>query len=61
MPNLTSKELTALEDLLNNEMLAIKKSQAFAAQFTDPVLKSKCEQIANTHQQHYQKLLKFLG
>ena len=61
MPNITSKELTALEDLLAGEQLAVKKYQAFATQVSDPALKSKYEQMAGKHQQHYQKLVKFLG
>ena len=61
MPNITSKELTALEDQLNIEQMLVKKYRSCSNMFTDTVLKSKCEQIASKHQEHYNTLLKYLG
>ncbi len=57
MPNLTTKELSAIEDQLSLEQTAIKKYQMYAAQCTDPQLKTKCEEIATKHQNHYNRLL----
>jgi rubrerythrin len=60
MPNLTTKELSALEDQLNYEKLMIKKYNSFSDQCSDPQLKSKCKQIAQQHQQHYNRLFSYL-
>ena len=57
MANLTSKELTAIEDHLSMEQLLVSKYHAIAGQTTDPQLKTKCEQIAAKHREHYQRLL----
>ena len=61
MANLSSKELSAIEDQLKAEQVLVQKYQAFSAQFTDPQLRTKCEQIAAKHQNHYQSLLRHLG
>ena len=46
MPNLTAKELGALEDQLSAEQLLIKKYKYYAALATDPQINTQCEQIA---------------
>ena len=61
MANLTSKELTAIEDQLSMEQLMIKKYKSFATMSTDPQIRSKYEQIAARHQDHYTKLLGHLN
>lgn len=61
MSNITTKELSALEDQLNTEIILIKKYKSFSTMCSDTVLKTKCEQIASKHQEHYNKLLKYLG
>lgn len=61
MPNLTTKELSAIEDQLSLEQTAIKKYRLYASQCTDPQLKAKCEEIANQHQSHYDRLLSQLS
>ena len=61
MANLTSKELTALEDQLGMEQVLVKKYRSYAALTTDPQLKTKCEQIAGAHQAHYTRLLGHLN
>ena len=61
MANLTSKELTAIEDQLSMEQLLIKKYKSCAGMTNDPQIKQKCEQIASRHQEHYQKLLGHLN
>ena len=60
MPDLTTKELTALEEQLAGEQVLIKKYRTMATQCTDPALKTKCESIASRHQQHYDKLVSHL-
>lgn len=57
MANLTSKELSALEDQLNQEQMLIKKFKAYAQAATDPQIKNSCEQIANQHKQHFDTLM----
>lgn len=61
MPNLTSKELSALEDQLNYEQILVKKYRTFATQCTDPQLKTKCEQVATRHQDHFNRLISHLS
>jgi len=60
MANLTSKELTALEDQLTQEDILVKKYRDMAANCTDAKLKSSMENIANRHQSHYNRLAGFL-
>lgn len=57
MANLTSKELSALEDQLNCEQVLIKKYKAYAQAASDPQIKTTCEQIAAQHKQHYDTLM----
>lgn len=59
--NLTEKELSAIEDQLKNEEVLVTKIQAYAQMCTDPALKQKCEQIAQKHQCHFDKLFSFLN
>lgn len=61
MPSLTSKELSAIEDQLGVEQTLIKKYQSYAAMSNDSQIKTKCEQIASLHQQHYNTLLQLLS
>ncbi len=57
MANLTSKELSAIEDQLNCEQMLIKKYKAYAQAVSDPQIKTTCEQIAAQHKQHYDTLM----
>ena len=61
MPGLTSKELTALEDQLTMEQSLIKKYKLYAQQCGDPQIRTKCEQIAAKHQNHYTRLMNQLN
>lgn len=61
MANLTAKELTAIGDHLGAEDNLIKKYNMFAQTATDECIKTKCEQIASRHQQHYNCLLGHLN
>jgi len=59
--NLTSKELTAIEDQLSSEATIVKKYRMYAQTCGDSQLKAKCEQIASKHQQHFDRLFSQLG
>ncbi len=61
MANLTSKELSAIEDQLNCEQNLIKKYRAYAQAASDPAIKNTCEQIANQHKQHFDTLINHLS
>lgn len=61
MANLTTKELSAIEDQLSVEQNLVKKYKMYAQQSTDPQLKTKCEQVAAQHQAHYSRLLSHLN
>ncbi len=60
MSNITSKELSALDDQLNLEQVLVKKYRTFANQCSDPQLKTKCSQIADRHQAHFDTLMNYL-
>ena len=61
MPNLTSKELTAIEDQLGMEQLLVKKFNSVASTTGDSELRTKCEKIAKKHEEHYNTLLSHLN
>ena len=59
--NLTTKELTAIEEQLGQEQLLIQKFRMYAQMTQDQQLRSSCEQIAAKHQIHKDKLLNLLN
>ena len=61
MSGLTSKELSAIEDQLTQEQCLIQKYKKYSTEVTDPQLRTKCEEIAAQHQNHYSKLLNKLN
>lgn len=61
MANITSKELSGIEDQLSMEQSLVKKYQYYAQTVTDPQLRNKCEQIAAKHQEHFNKLMSHLN
>ena len=60
MANLTSKELTALEDQLGSEQNLVKKYQAMACLCDDENIRRDLESMAKKHQQHVNTLITFL-
>lgn len=60
MPNLTTKELSALEDTLGSEQNLVKKYQAMASMCTDQKIRADLESAAQKHQQHADTLATFL-
>ncbi len=61
MANLTSKELSAIEDSLKCEQNLVSKCKMYANQTQDTSIKTKLEEIAQKHQTHYDKLYSLLG
>ena len=61
MANLTTKELSALEDQLTSEKTAIAKFKHYADETTDQQLKGVLTEIACQHQAHFDKLYALLG
>ena len=60
MANLTSKELSALEDQLGQEQTLVKKYRAMACLCSDAKLSQDLNCYAQKHQQHYDTLVSFL-
>ena len=56
MNQLSEKELMALNDLLNDEELLVKKFQMLSEHSQDPEVKAKFTEIANKHQEHFKSL-----
>lgn len=56
MNQLSEKELTGLNELLNEEELLVKKFQMLAQHSQDTEVKSKFTEIANKHQEHFKSL-----
>ena len=61
MANLTSKELSSLEDQLGAELLLVKQYKSYASLTSDPQIKTQYEQIAGKHQNHFDRLMGFLN
>ena len=61
MTNLTSAELTAIREQLNQEQNLVAKYHACAKQTQDEALKKKFESIADKHQKHFDTLFAMLG
>ena len=60
MPNLTSKELTALEDQIGHEETLIKKYEAMSALCNDQRISQSFTNYAEKHRRHYSTLITFL-
>ena len=56
MAQITCKELSSLSDLLGAEQLVISKYQDYACRTNDSMLKTKYQQMAEKHQQHFETL-----
>lgn len=60
MAQLTGKELSALQDLLTDEELLVKKFKMLASQTADTEIKDRYEAISKQHQNHYNALYAYL-
>lgn len=56
MEQVSAKELSALQDLLSEEELLIKKFQMLAEHSKDAEIKQQFNDIANKHQGHFNEL-----
>ena len=56
MNQLSEKELMALNDLLCDEELLVKKFQMLSEHSQDTEVKAKFTEIANKHQEHFNSL-----
>lgn len=61
MSQLSEKELSALNELLSEEELLVKKFQMLAGHARDASVKNQMENIANRHQNHFNKLYEHLS
>jgi len=59
--NLTTKELTALEDQIGQEQTLVKKYQAMAQISSDTTIKKSLTKFAKQHQQHCDTLISYLN
>ena len=57
---MSDKELMMIEERLTNEKLLITKYRVFASACRDADIKSKCNQIADSHQKHFNMLISYL-
>ena len=60
MANLTSKELTALEEQINGEQMLVKKFESMAGMCNDAKLQQDLNSFAAKHRAHYNTLISFL-
>ena len=56
MSQITTKELASISDLLTMEQNLAAKFTDYAAQTTDPALKTRFETLSQTHQKHFDQL-----
>lgn len=61
MPDISINELEAIKEQLESEMITVKKYKIYANLCKDPQLKTKLEQLAARHQNHFTQLLNSLG
>lgn len=60
MANLTSKELSALEDQIGMEQTLVKKYEAMACLCSDTAIQQNLNTFADKHRAHYNTLVQFL-
>lgn len=61
MNQLSEKELSALNDLMTEEELLVKKFKMLSEHSQDQEVKSKFTEISNQHQGHFNSLYSLLG
>ena len=59
--NMPEKSLTMLEDMLGAESMAVKKYQFYAANCSDPNLKTVCEKAEQMHKKHFDPMFQYLN
>lgn len=61
MSQLTEKELSAIQDILNEEQLLVKKFTMLSENCQDAQLKQQMLNIANKHQGHFNAVYSHLS
>ena len=61
MSQLSEKELSSINELLDAEELLVKKFQMLAGHATDADVKNKMEEISKRHQSHFNRLYQYLN
>lgn len=61
VPQISSKDLSMIEDQLSHEALAYKKCQAYAGYFMDTNAQNLANQLAQHHKQNFTNLLDYLN
>ena len=56
MTNLSEKELSSIQDILNQEDLLIKKFKNLSNQCEDEEIKDKLMSISDRHQKHFNSI-----
>jgi len=57
-PNMIStKDLSYLEDMMNWNLIAMKKAHFFATQVQDTDVQQMLDKVGNMYQQHYMQIL----
>ena len=59
--NMPEKSLTMLEDMLGAESMTVKKYQFYAANCSDPNLKTVCEKAEQMHKKHFDTMFQYLN
>jgi ferritin len=59
-PQIEAKNLMILEDQMNHEALAAKKSETYAGYFSDSKLKQSADQLSQHHRENFNNLLNYL-
>jgi hypothetical protein len=58
---LSEKELSVVQDLLNEEQLLVKKFNLLAEQSEDVAVKQQMQNIAQKHQGHFNAIYSYLS
>ncbi|MDR0904912.1 MAG: spore coat protein [Oscillospiraceae bacterium] len=61
MPNISTKELSAIEDQIGQEQTLVKKYQYLAQMSQDKKIQKSMDEFAQKHQKHADTLLTFLN
>ena len=61
MDNLSEKELSAVQDILSEESLLIKKFQMLSEQSQDRAIKDHLMEISQKHQEHFNAIYSHLS
>ena len=61
MSKLSTKDLSALSDLLNYEKWASMKSQLYSQTLQDPEIKGLCKKLQDGHNKNFNTMFEFLN